>query len=206
MLKAMAGALIGGMLGAGVWAAIGYFTHAEIGLIAVLVGALAGIGAKVGAGQDSSSQTGMLAVLVALVSIVLGKFLVAHFLVQAKFGPPQVVTPAMEQAFLAHAIAKKRMEEGANLQWPPGRSLEGAEALEDFPAEVVSEAQKAWEDIQPETRQTMLTEHQGRLDAYRSQKKWEADKRVFLASFGLFDVLWGVLAVRAAYRLGGEES
>ncbi len=51
--------LVGGLIGAAIWAALIYFTGVEIGYVAILVGACAGIGVRLGASQwDFGMGTG----------------------------------------------------------------------------------------------------------------------------------------------------
>lgn len=75
-IKGMAGALLGGMLGAAIWAGAVYWTGYEIKYVAIGVGALTGLGSqKLGGGRDY--HLGLFAATMALVAILVGQFAVA---------------------------------------------------------------------------------------------------------------------------------
>jgi len=68
------GGSFGGLLGAGIWAAITYFTEYQIGWLAVGVGFLVGFGVrKLGRGIDKNF--GAAGGIIALISVLLGNFL-----------------------------------------------------------------------------------------------------------------------------------
>ena len=76
-VKGIAGALVGGMLGAAAWAATVYFTGYEIKYVAVGVGALTGLGSRfIGGGRDY--HLGLFASACALVAILMGQFFAAQ--------------------------------------------------------------------------------------------------------------------------------
>jgi hypothetical protein len=68
--------LVGGLIGAGIWAGVIYATEYEVGYIAILVGGLAGGGVRVGASRwDYGWFPAVTATIVAVVSIVAGKLI-----------------------------------------------------------------------------------------------------------------------------------
>ena len=80
-------AVIGGLIGAALWAAVAYYAHVNLGIIAWVVGLCAGAGMKLGAGTAASSLSGFVAAVVALVSIAGGKFVTAYAIVHDRNVP-----------------------------------------------------------------------------------------------------------------------
>ncbi|MGE3107053.1 MAG: hypothetical protein AB7G11_07960 [Phycisphaerales bacterium] len=76
---ALIGACIGGAVGGGIWFAIGYFAHLEIGYIAVLVGALCGVGASIGANKYAGVISGAIAAAVSIGSILAAKWMIVEY-------------------------------------------------------------------------------------------------------------------------------
>lgn len=75
--------LVGGAIASAIWAAIIYYTEAEVGFVAILVGVLAGTGVRVGASRwDYGWGPALTAVGVAAFSILVGKFLGIYFLLK----------------------------------------------------------------------------------------------------------------------------
>ena len=65
--------MIGGAVGAAIWAGIAIATDYEIGWIAWGVGVLAGFGVRAGSGGEDGPLLGGLAVLIACLSIMVGR-------------------------------------------------------------------------------------------------------------------------------------
>ena len=75
-VKGIVGALLGGLIGAALWAGTVYFTEREIKAVALGVGALAGLGSRlIGGGRDY--HLGLFASACALVAILGGQFVAA---------------------------------------------------------------------------------------------------------------------------------
>ncbi|HEX7859738.1 MAG TPA: hypothetical protein VF773_05390 [Verrucomicrobiae bacterium] len=87
-IKGMAGALLGGAVGAAAWAACVYFTGYEIKYVAIAVGALAGLGSRtLGGGRDY--HLGLFAATCALVAILAGQFVAAKIYI-SNFGAEDI--------------------------------------------------------------------------------------------------------------------
>ncbi|MBI1190708.1 MAG: hypothetical protein GC200_08540 [Tepidisphaera sp.] len=201
MLRGLAGALLGGLIGAGIWAAIGYYANYEVGLIAVLVGVLAGAGMKIGAGNDTSSSTGGVAVVVAIGAILLGKLGVVHFLVAKHAVVPQV-TFEMVKEVMYNDHAHAHLDKGEKLNWPTGKDIDSAESRDDYPPEIVAEVDTEWDSVPAAEHEAKVHTAQAELDRQVASAKWSIEQKAFLHSFGVFDALWAFLAVRAAYGFG----
>ena len=93
------GGTLGGSVGAGIWAAVGYFSGFEVGWIAWGVGGLTGlgVGAVASANGEADSASGFTASVIAILSVLAGKYLVVHLLVDQVIGQLQGADPAVQQ-------------------------------------------------------------------------------------------------------------
>ena len=193
------GALIGGTLGAAIWAAIGHFTGYEVGWIAWLVGVLVGLGTAV-LGKEGGMLPGIIAAIVAILAVGIGKFAVVNLAVDGAFA--QIDTSATDQdaiSLLADDIVEKREAAGQTIDWPDTDS----EAISDsYPADIWQEALASWNRMPPADQQAWIDhaqyQYRTNLQAYTEDVKAE----VFSESFTPFDLLWLLLAVASAFKLG----
>ncbi len=68
------GGVIGGAIGAGIWTAIAYNAHSEIGWIAWAVGGLSGVGTRIGSRGATNWVTAIYATAIAATAILLGRY------------------------------------------------------------------------------------------------------------------------------------
>src|ERR1043165_6883081 len=80
-IKGLIGCIVGGTVGASLWALVAYFTGYEVGILATIVGALCGAGMAVGSKGNLGFMTGAVACVVALLAIVGGKLSVVYSMV-----------------------------------------------------------------------------------------------------------------------------
>lgn len=73
LVRCLAGGMVGGMLGAIVWAAIGYAGY-ELCILAWGIGFVVGLGTRIGAQEWDGAVPGVVAVGVAILSICIGKY------------------------------------------------------------------------------------------------------------------------------------
>jgi len=71
-----------GLLGALIWGMLVYFTGYKIGYIAIGVGALTGFGVRMGLGGEGGFDTGMIAAIIAMISVILGEYLIIYLSIQ----------------------------------------------------------------------------------------------------------------------------
>lgn len=206
MIKGLIGAVLGGAVGAMIWAAIAYFTHYEIGWIAWGVGGLVGFGMMMGAQDSSGAHTGAVAAIIALASICAGKYVAIHFMVKDDVHelrqslPP--VTDDDAQIMLADQLVKEYEEAGKKLKWPEGMTVDAAEKAEDYPKDLWKDMLKRWEGMTAEHQQQYRDTITRDRDALVQAVVGAAEEEGFLGSFGLFDALFGFLAVATAFKLG----
>lgn len=149
------GAIIGGLIGAGVWALISYQFNVEIGWIAIGVGVLCGIGAAMGAGGEGGVITGGMAALVALGSISLGKYAAVNWavddFVQSVMSYEITLDDVDEQwalQSLVDEICEERNERGESVGFDnPRLALDGASWPEDYPQSVRDAVHDKWDSF-----------------------------------------------------------
>jgi hypothetical protein len=106
-LKGVAGALLGGLIGAVAWAATVFFTGYEIKAVAIGIGALAGLGSRVvGGGRDY--HLGLFASACALVAILGGQFFAAKIYIDK--------TLSVELAEMEYEMRLEEAKEAAELK------------------------------------------------------------------------------------------
>ncbi|MBL1217633.1 MAG: hypothetical protein D8M59_09070 [Planctomycetes bacterium] len=116
------------------------------------------------------------------------------------FTCPRLANAEYVLSYIADEIAAEREEAGEVTEWPGGPEQMDYSHEADYPADIWAEAADRWD--------AWSTGEQDQYVAYvvgQEAKSQEAMEGVilviaFLASFGLFDLVWGVLAIIAAYR------
>lgn len=212
--KWLAGGLIGGILGAVVWVAIGYYLNAEVGYVAWGIGLLVGLGVRFAAasdGIDPSPMQGVLAAVIALAAILGAKYVVIDFAVNDALGGAMMEFDTnLDSSDMVLGIADEIIEEkeaaGQNVKWPPGMSYEEATSEEDYPKDIWASAEKKWSALSDEEKESQIAERQQSLKELQAligeQLSGEAKKQAFMDSFTPFDLLWFGLALYTAFNVG----
>ncbi len=215
------GAVIGGAIGAAVWAAIAHFTGYEIGYVATGVGVVCGLGAAITSG-GGNAWAGAVAVVVALLAIITGKTIVNEIYVGQLESIKEVVQSEMTDQFtldfytpddvileFADEIIFEREDKGRPIIWPT-EDMTWEEALwpDDYPKDVIAQANQQWEDMgeeaQLEHRQARIDEMQSYAEEFNTMidEEMETASASVLDNLTLFDGLWALLALAAAWQLG----
>jgi predicted Zn finger-like uncharacterized protein len=191
--------LIGGAIGGAVWVVIAFALHRQFGIIAWGVGALTGLGVAMAAGRRAGTATGALAAGLALCVILASKLIVAILFVNQWAAQLEAPAHREEQIVFqeALAIAEEQQDKGIKLNWPPGKSLDAATELADFPEPIAKQAQKNWDEQTPR-----MKEIKKNMDQIAQAGKAFVIGVAFVGSFSLFDLLWFFLAMASAFRLG----
>lgn len=185
----------GALVGAGIWFGVAYATHYEIGWIAWGVGVLAGLGMLFGYGKPDVLG-GLVAAGMAIGAIMLGKLLLFHSI----FGPMLAGADhadGTERQQYAEVIAYELMEE-PNL--PPNAS----EAEEERAYDAAHDAALA----RAKERVSKMTDEEvrGKLKTHRDEQRELGRKAYGMMfwsfSFGLIDIVFFVLAIATAFKLG----
>jgi len=199
------GAALGGVVGAGVWAAVAYFLNLELGWIAWAIGGLVGFGARLLAPQQLSFASGAGAAVIAVAAIVGGKYLTVDLLVGREFGKVEsevaTMSDEMPTTALAQAVVEEYEQAGQHVRWPEGHEAEEIEGAESYPADVWTEAESRYAALSPaeqaEMKEAMRKEFLASMALYRDQAKSEG----FRESFSGLDLLFVALAVGTAFKI-----
>lgn len=222
LLKMAIGGAVAGLIGAAIWAAIGYFTGLEIGWIAWGIGMLVGIGVRVVGSQEIATfdkvqkrmvrttvgaegpVAGMVASVLAVVSVLAGKYALVHLFLSA---PASSIEDFLEDDAMISSIADQIVIEhessGRTVSWPAGVAADEAYERADYPPEIWTEAESRWNAVPPEEKES-LKAAQAQLIGEAFENLEGAESSMFLASFGAFDLLWFGLAAVTAFRLGAS--
>lgn len=213
LIRGVIAATIGGLIGAAVWAAISYYSNFEIGWIAVGVGFLCGLGMAVGSQGASGHLGGIVAAVIALASIAAGKYATIHFHAEDVIQQVRNQRPEFSlddaRIYMCDQLCEEAESQGRTLRWPAGYTVENAEEQAHYPPEIWKDMESRWSRMSADERETYRSAMQANLvamlehgiDAAGSQAKVEG----FLASFGLFDLLWAALAIGAAFKVGSSD-
>jgi hypothetical protein len=205
ILRWFAGALVGGALGAAIWAAVTVYANHEVGWVAWGVGGLCGfLVQKFSAPHLGSKVPGVIAAIVAVLAIVGGKYASVHILVERQIPAAIDLSEPTILPGLADEIVKERLAKGEQLTWPEGMSLQDAARPEDYPKGIWEEAQERWKgkttDEQAQHKAVVRRNHDEGLANFRMMMREGA----FKESFSPIDLLFGFLAISTAFRLGSQ--
>lgn len=219
LVKCVVAGLIGGAIGAVVWAALAYYANFEFAIVAWGIGALVGVCCRAGTGASSGLISGLIASAIALGSIAGGKYAVVHIVVERetaklKASMDSSLAQSLTDDDLVMAIGEDLIKEsnakGKKQTWPKGRSADDdRETMTDYPATIVKDAKARWKALSPSDRETYKQQKQdqirGAIDEASASFAAEAKSEVFASSFGLFDIVFGMLALLTAYKIGADE-
>ncbi len=220
---AIVGALAG-VIGAAIWAAIGYLTGLEIGWIAWGIGVLVGIGVRLVGTQEVATfdkvqrrmvrsrvgaegpLAGAVAAVMAVVSVLAGKYALVHLFLSTPAASIEeyLVDDAMISS-IADQIVIEYQSEGKPLAWPEGVNPEEAYERADYPPSIWSEAESRWNAV-PEEERDNLKRAQAELIGEALENIEGVERVWFLSAFGAFDLLWFGLAAVTAFKLGASAS
>lgn len=205
MFRALVGAAIGGLIGAALWAAVAFLFNFEIGWLAWGVGVLAGFGAAK-ACSDLDFSTGVAAAGMAVLAIALGKYVTVHFVVQDYMeevaSQGMQVSDELAISFLADDVIEMYAAEGTPMRWPGGMPPENPTTQVEYPPEVWSVAQADWSSWSPAEQNDYKAQLRANAAANIHRIEAEAMQAGFRASFSGMDVLFVLLAMGSAYKIG----
>lgn len=208
MVKGLIASLVAAAVGAAAWAAIAYFAHRELGILAWGVGLLVGFAMALGVGAKATPASGVLAAVVAVLSIVGGKYAAAYFVVQHEVAGltsgGQKITDHDVKIQIADEIVHEREAAGKRVEFPRGLTMETAEKKEDYPSDIWNETEQRWKDLTPAERQDAIRSLEDFRRTVLTLHGSDIRNAMFRDSFSPFDLLWVFLAVVSAYRLGAQ--
>lgn len=203
-LKWVVAGVIGGALGAWVWAAVTYWTHHEVGWIALGIGVLVGMAVRMAAGNIRGWAPGITAAIIAVLAIIGGKYVGTKMLFDWELlNLTNAVRVTDEDMALIQAIniIQERDVAGEPVSWPPGQSAATAKQLSDFPVDVATEARTRWASTPPgehfNQKEARKAELRSRIRAGANDLRMAA----FTQSFSLIYALFFLLAILSAFKI-----
>ncbi len=211
------GAVVGGMIGAAIWGAIVYFTGYEIGWIAWGIGGLVGVGAQMGVrtgGGVPNATLPFMAAGVALLAVLAGKYSaveigIRQFEAGVAGNSAEVMFNLSDDeeeliSYVADGIVVEYEGAGRSVLWPLGVDPDEAYEEADYPNEIWSEATQRWQAMSASERQTFADDiNQETRDMVGEIASYMRSEG-FIATFGLFDLLWFGLAMVTAWKIAND--
>ncbi|NIP57093.1 MAG: hypothetical protein GWM92_03100 [Gemmatimonadetes bacterium] len=207
---AVVGGLIGGALGAGLWAVVALVANYEIGWIAWAVGGMVGFGVAWGnrAANPSPQAAGILAVAITVLAIPAGKYAG----IQLSFPPDdELLTMLMESAqseeyvksFLADEVVEERTAMGETVDWPPGVDPSMATTAAEYPEPIWAEAEARWAGMNERERANFRADVEettrANLTAQLPEIRSAISQGAFAGSFAAMDLVFFGLAMVTAW-------
>jgi hypothetical protein len=202
LLGAAVAGSIAGLVGAGIWAAITYFTGAEVGWIAWGVGGAVGFAIRAVIGRSGDAVAGVLAMAIAVLAVLGGKYAAVTWAVKHEVGKLMAQVKIEDDDLireLAREVAKERESAGEDLEWPDEMSIDDAATESDFPSGVWADAHDRWEALVPKEREARRRKKTEEFALLAGTVSKLVQKEAFSDSFGKHDVLWFPLAAGTAF-------
>ncbi|HBS30033.1 MAG TPA: hypothetical protein DEB06_11440 [Phycisphaerales bacterium] len=140
--------MIGGLLGASLWAAVTYFTNWEVGILAWLIGVLAGVGVRYAAKDALDDASGWTATAAALICVLLGKAAVVALILRVLTSSAGASIPEeVVVSYIADVVVRERLRAGVPVKWPEGVNPSEAAEQSDYPVDVWNEARSRWNQL-----------------------------------------------------------
>lgn len=205
---AIVGAIVGAVVGAIIWGAIAAFAGRESAYVAWGIGALVGIGAVLGGGRGT--MMGVTCAIIAVLSILAGKMVAVHIVFQEMI-PEVVEARTSERAFdefQKDATDFAKLESGSDhIQFMIDHDYTDETNPDDVtPEEVASFRKYDVPELQDMASSTTT------YDYWRNHHKQTVEEQlnelpysdVVADSLDLFDLLFAVLGIVTAYRVGSK--
>jgi len=202
--------VVGATIGGAVWVAIGYLANSEVGYIAWGIGFLAGLGVRMVVDDDQvGTLSGVTAILASLGVILVSKYLVVSLLVNNLMAEidlnamPSQVDMIVD---IADDVVDEWEDEGKQINWPAGMTMEDATSQVDYPPDVWAEATKRWNAIPADQQQENIEQNAAVRRQMAELLAGNVKDEAFKDSFNGFDLLWFGLAAFTAFRIAGGGS
>lgn len=196
--------LLAAAVGAGIWAALAYFVHFELGWLAWGIGVMVGVAVAATAQERAGVMTGVGAAAIALAGIIGGKYIairveVADYVSESGWAE---VTDEVVISYIADEIAKARIDAGESIEWPTEFGLGEAIEEADYPTDIWTEASGRWE-LADDAWRTQYREYvEYTYKRSLSQNSADASEQVLLESIDIIDLVFFLLAVVSAWKIG----
>jgi hypothetical protein len=218
-----AGGMVGAAVGALAWALVTRYTGYEIGWVAWIIGGVVGLGVRVGAGKTGATGMGpgVVAVGCAVLGVLAGKYFAVSWIASSPKVKQQIDSVVNAEltkyyndeyviSYIADDIVEEYQEQGRALRYPEGANLEDPSSRADYPSDVWRRAERTWNSMsvtdQIEYRDALRERTRALMHASYNSRRGEIAVEAFRRSFNAFDILWIVLAVLTAWRIGSAQS
>ena len=209
--------MAGGAVGMAIWVGVGYLLLSEIGYVAMAVGGLVGLGVRFGSGGHEGFFPGLTAAIIAIISILLGKYLVVVLLVNwvadmvvvgGEKAEIELYSEPVMISRLADEIVEEYERDGRELKYHSEKIqiLMGNDIASQYPQDVWQEATERWGEKSEEERLASRKIVKEELNEKLDEIQDEFSGVVFLAIFSPWDILWFLLATSAAFRVAAGDS
>ncbi len=221
------GAVVAGVIGAGLWAAVAHFTGYEVRFVATIVGVMCGIGALIGTDGEGNIGSACIAVAAAFAAIFVGKMItfniyinsdeyksikneIASSIASVEYTLDEML-PEDVQSRWAYERVEIMINENRVIDWPGDEmDLDWAYYPDDYPRAVVREVEDRWnglnEDEQLAAREEELEEMRGELKELSDQlERGPSNAQVadgVYESLDHFDVIWALASLTSAFGIG----
>jgi uncharacterized tellurite resistance protein B-like protein len=202
--------VIGGAIGAAVWAGVTYFFEYEIGWIAWGVGLLVGYAVAMGNRDRIRSPTaaGVVAVVITGLSIVAGKYAAVELLMPSDAEIVEMFTASFDDeeyvmSYVADEVVADYEAEGRVVEWPGGSAPGTAASQADYPADVWAEAATRWGALTDQQKAEFRAERESATRQNVEENMPEIRAMMgqggFVGSFGPMDLIFFGLGMVTAF-------
>lgn len=203
------GGSIGGIVGAAIWAIIAATTGLEIGWIAWGVGGLVGLGVALGARGNGNVMSGLVAVVIAFLAICSGKYMTWYIVLDSGLEQQAEIewTDSDIREMIADEIIYDMKNQGHPVTWErPG--IEHYEAVwpRDYPRYVIDRANTRFDAMTASDRETYVQNRHSEMRTWIEENRDTLAEIGFMSSWGMFDIIFVLLAIATAYKVGATES
>jgi len=196
--------VIAGIAGALIWAAIAYYVNMEIGLLAWGIGAGVGFAMAMGS-KNMGLVPAVAAGIITIASLCGGKYLAVHFSMSEFDKQVAEEQPEWTDDAIIFRIAYDNttalIDSGQDIEWQNGATLDTVESIEDYPPEVLSDAEEQFDNMAPEARAAIKAELTAEYDQFIAAARSQIANEGFFASFGLFDIIFFLLGIFTAGKI-----
>ena len=188
--------VIGGLVGAAVWAGVTYITEYEVGWIAWGVGGLVGYCVAFGNRDRGRSATGagVIAVVITVLSIAAGKYAAIDLMMPSDEELVEMFTEGFEDeeyvmSFVADEVVGEYLAAERSVEWPDGVDPGDVSSEADYPVAVWTEASQRWDAMSESERTTFREEREAEsranIEANLPEIRALVSRGGFFASFTL---------------------
>lgn len=205
-LNSLFGAVVGGAAGGLVWALIAFYGNVEIGWIAWGIGVLCGFCVKLVAQDKADSLTGIIAAFGSVTGIGLGKYLTVAWLIGKMTAGVFDDAKMTEMLELRAAVqtAEQMIERRQKVNFTNGKSIETADSINDFPADVQQVARQMLKDLPPGEYEKKVNELRQEMEAIKGMMAPDPIEAI-KASLHPLDALFAFFAVMSAYQIASTK-